>query len=317
VLERLGFAPPPIPDELISSWIWRLARANSVTPLILFREAGYDPPSIGDIDTAPGNEMVRVLARLTRIHPEAVQGMALPPAPDLVRPRRRTAFCPVCWSAAIDAGKPLAFTRHGARVWQFLCPTHGSPLLSGPRGLWLRPPSGTVRDILKVMALELRHFLNASQRLDAAKLQGAVQELLMGSTEAVAETLLRIAAATGRPFDRAWFRALEMPVTSPPPVPPAVSLLDTVVENRRAHYYMAAGAIISGRLPPLPEKPHLPNFIIGPDQVRADRFDFLTGEGHYDPPIRYQTTFRDLAKAYHDALGGKGTCPRGAVVSVS
>jgi hypothetical protein len=263
----------------------------------------------GDLDADPDPAMIVTLARLTRLDAEAIAMMALPQTADLVRPRRRTAFCPACWSEAIDAGGPRFFGRHGSRVWQFLCPVHGLPLLSGPRGLWLLLPSGNVRKILQAMVQELRSFLDASGRIDATALQTRTLALIKGvnqfiddagprQVEEVAETLIRIANVSMRPFDHGWFRRLGMPATSPPPEPPLFSLLDATVEQRRAHFYAAAAAIMSGRLPPLTDTPYLPNCVLKPDQVKADRKAYMKGASHYDPPPENHVKLEELLDAY-------------------
>ena len=122
----LPFRPPPARDELLSSWIGRLAKANhcSVEELCgdLGLERGRVPESVSDLGVVNWGRLCGAVQR----SPDEIAAMCLP---DALSPSVRIVsrydfqYCPGCL-----AKSPDLVLRHWRLAWLMTCETCGQAL---------------------------------------------------------------------------------------------------------------------------------------------------------------------------------------------
>ena len=120
--------PAPYPDELFSSWLSRIARANFCTPRELIRYLGYrqTPEKLSDLE---GNDATRLLdcLRLSQKRFEEMLLIENSAFPINCVSNENFQRCPACHRA-----RPDITLRHWRYAWSVRCHDCGS---------WLRPIS--------------------------------------------------------------------------------------------------------------------------------------------------------------------------------
>jgi|TARA_R110000850_G_C9912712_1_gene460739 TniQ protein len=137
VSARLPVAPRPFRDELLSSWMARVAARYGAEPLdlmvYLVGQGGRDAGSRQRDDVAPDMEMLRLWAKACRIDPERLRGRALA-IRYLDRPRdwflaETSPVCPLCFDADVVAGRDTYLRGHWRLAEQVACLEHRTMLL--------------------------------------------------------------------------------------------------------------------------------------------------------------------------------------------
>ena len=155
-MRRLPLAPPPLPDEALSSWIARVASRYDISPYtlakhVLPKEDGYGE-MIRWIDSRPAPPLEAALVAATGCSRTQFMARRLPGLtadPKKAWPRRAPVWCPRCM---LEDLKQLGEV-HARREWGFggylICPKHKRLLTSKcPRCLkqaGYRPVTGRLR----------------------------------------------------------------------------------------------------------------------------------------------------------------------------
>ncbi len=116
---------PPLPDELLSSWISRHANFYSVTPMNMLRHGLPDATSLGAIDLSLTKAQTDRIAAMFGVSPKAVRGLSFASGPKAAHrfiaknPKQRCVHC-----THTDAG-PLPVLRSELQGWRITCPLCG------------------------------------------------------------------------------------------------------------------------------------------------------------------------------------------------
>ncbi|MEP4011909.1 MAG: TniQ family protein [Sulfitobacter sp.] len=134
---RLPVAPRPFRDELLSSWVVRVAARYGAEPLevmiYLAGQGGRDAGARQVDDVAPDMELLRLWAKACRIDPERLHRRSLPsryPA----QPRdwfltETVPTCIACFDADVAAGRDAYLRGHWRLAEQVVCQSHRTMLL--------------------------------------------------------------------------------------------------------------------------------------------------------------------------------------------
>lgn len=160
---RLPVAPRPFQDELLSSWMARVAARYGAEPLrLMVYLAGQGGRGAGARqvdDVAPEMELLRLWAKACRIDPERLRRRSLASRyPDRPRDWLLTETVPVClacFDADVAAGRDAHLRVNWRLAEQVVCPAHRAMLLDrcpGCRGrlrLSLRMLNGLLRSFCR------------------------------------------------------------------------------------------------------------------------------------------------------------------------
>lgn len=134
---RLPVAPRPFVDELLSSWMGRVAARYGSEPLELMvclaGQAGSGAVSRQIDDVAPDMELLRLWAKACRIDPERLRRRSLASRyPD--RPRdwlliETVPVCLACFDADVAAGRDAYLRANWRLAEQVVCSAHQTVLL--------------------------------------------------------------------------------------------------------------------------------------------------------------------------------------------
>ncbi len=142
----LPFAPRPFSDELLLSWLCRLAAANHVRLCDLLPEVLA--MSFYRLNCDPGEEIISRLAAMARLSPSALHCLLLPkrfpnlsllsfsqpPKPSVVSSHEMPSdsislpFCNDCAGEAEHTPRSLYWQVEAGLFTTILCPRHGSPV---------------------------------------------------------------------------------------------------------------------------------------------------------------------------------------------
>jgi|SRR5271165_760295 len=136
-MARLPIAPPVWPDELLSSWIGRIAARYDLTADALIGHLLPSQPNAAEmgrwIDICPCPPLEDALTAATSMPPArfAQQRLAgLSAHPDAAWPRKTPAWCPLCVAQDVAASGEV----HSRKTWSFggylICPQHGCLLIA-------------------------------------------------------------------------------------------------------------------------------------------------------------------------------------------
>ncbi len=159
VSARLPVAPRPYQDELLSSWMARVAARYGAEPLELMvylaGQGGRDAGARQVDDVAPDMRLLRLWAKACRIDPERLHRRSLTSRyPDRPRDWLRTEAVPVClacFDADVAAGRDAYLRANWRLAEQVVCPAHLTMLLDhcpacrGRLRLCFRMLNGTLR----------------------------------------------------------------------------------------------------------------------------------------------------------------------------
>lgn len=220
---RLPVAPRPFQDELLSSWMARVAArygllAPALTACLVGQGRGAEPlRPVNDI--APNSELLRLWARACRVDPARLTRLALASRhPE--RPRRwllerpSVPVCLGCFDADVAAGCD-GYLRSDWRLAEHVaCPAHGEmlrdrcPVCSGHLRVTFRMRSGLLRPFCrKCDALltgrggERWHPSEAGFAAGVLDLQRRVQGIVRGAPDRRA-SLEQMIRALWAPLDR-------------------------------------------------------------------------------------------------------------------
>ena len=134
---RLPVAPRPFRDELLSSWVARVAARYGAEPLELMvylaGQGGRDAGARQVDDVAPDMRLLRLWAKACRIDPERLHRGALTSRyPDRPRDWLRNEAVPVClacFDADVAAGRDAYLRANWRLAEQVVCPSHRTMLL--------------------------------------------------------------------------------------------------------------------------------------------------------------------------------------------
>ncbi|WP_338066340.1 TniQ family protein [Roseovarius nitratireducens] len=137
VSARLPVAPRPYQDELLSSWMARVAARYGAEPLELMvylaGQGGRDAGARQVDDVAPDMRLLRLWAKACRIDPERLHRRSLASRyPDRPRDWLRTEAVPVClacFDADVAAGRDAYLRANWRLAEQVVCPAHRTMLL--------------------------------------------------------------------------------------------------------------------------------------------------------------------------------------------
>jgi hypothetical protein len=167
----LPVAPRPFMDELLSSWMARVAaRYGSETPELMVYLAGQGGRYAGArqvADVAPDMELLRLLAKACRIDPERLRRRSLASRyPDRPPDWCLTEIVPVClacFDADVAAGRDAYLRGHWRLAEQVVCPSHRTMLLDrcpACRGR-LRPSFRMLNSLLRLFCRKCDAVLTA------------------------------------------------------------------------------------------------------------------------------------------------------------
>lgn len=118
---------PPLPGELLSSWISRHADFYGVTPSTMLRHVLPEAMSLRTIDLSLTNAQANRIAGMFGVSPKLVRSLSFTGAPKVAH--RFIAKCPVQRCARCtqtDAGPPPVL-RSELQGWRITCPHCGEP----------------------------------------------------------------------------------------------------------------------------------------------------------------------------------------------
>jgi hypothetical protein len=193
--------PKPLPDELLSSWLARIAQGfgqdfSSFCASVWPGQSAW----LQDVDLTANQEMLTFLGRKTgfsdesvadttlhefkRLHLQAAAGapLLLTRGPAFDPDRRFLRFCPSC----LREDRTVYFRRRWRLAFYALCEVHGTRLLDGcgncGRRVDLARSSGWAESLAECAfcGTDLRHGTesNSPQSVEAARLIGFQQRLL-------------------------------------------------------------------------------------------------------------------------------------------
>jgi len=116
---------PPLPGELLSSWISRHANFYGVTPLTMLRHGLPEATSLGAIDLSLTKAQADRIAAMFGVSPKAVRGLSFASAPKAAH--RFIAKTPMqhCARCAPTSAGPLPVLRSELQGWRITCPLCG------------------------------------------------------------------------------------------------------------------------------------------------------------------------------------------------
>lgn len=137
VSARLPVAPRPYQDELLSSWMARVAARYGAEPLELMvylaGQGGRDAGARQVDDVAPDMRLLRLWAKACRVDPERLHRRSLASRyPDRPRDWLRTEAVPVClacFDVDVAAGRDAYLRANWRLAEQVVCPAHRTMLL--------------------------------------------------------------------------------------------------------------------------------------------------------------------------------------------
>ena len=165
----------PMPDELLSSWVGRLASANYCDVRELLQHVGIPDVSNSALDQDLPNAWVEALALAGRIQTNHIRKMALPEFDNHTNPfiaSQPFQDCPSCRAAAGNEGFEL---RHWRFAWGLYCEKCGDRLMPLYLGRAAKEPV-TKKLFLKAEqgAEILSRVLQAKNRKDLRRVQTAL-----------------------------------------------------------------------------------------------------------------------------------------------
>jgi hypothetical protein len=131
---------PPMPDELLSSWLHRHATFYGVTEPMLISWVGLEVPRLRALDGRIGLGQVARLVEIFRCDPTAIIGMThtsmSAEVTSLVGKGRAVQYCRPCCDRHQAAKAVDATLKSWVEGWRITCPVCGSSLseAEGPRG---------------------------------------------------------------------------------------------------------------------------------------------------------------------------------------
>jgi hypothetical protein len=134
---RLPVAPRPYQDELLSSWMARVAAHYGAEPLelvvYLAGQGGRDAGARQVDDVVPDMELLRLWAKACRIDPERLRRRSLasryPDQPQDWFLNETVPVCIACFDADVAAGRDACLRVNWRLAEQVVCPTHRTMLL--------------------------------------------------------------------------------------------------------------------------------------------------------------------------------------------
>jgi hypothetical protein len=134
---RLPVAPRPYQDELLSSWMARVAAHYGAEPLelvvYLAGQGGRDAGARQVDDVVPDMELLRLWAQACRIDPERLRRRSLasryPDQPQDWFLNETVPVCIACFDADVAAGRDACLRVNWRLAEQVVCPTHRTMLL--------------------------------------------------------------------------------------------------------------------------------------------------------------------------------------------
>ncbi|WP_420415756.1 TniQ family protein [Marinovum algicola] len=200
---RLPVAPRPFRDELLSSWVARVAARYGSEPLELMvyqaGQGGRDADARQVDDVAPDMGPLRLWAKACRIDPERLRRRSLASRyPD--RPRdwllnEAVPVCLACFDADAVAGRDAYLRGHWRLAERVVCPAHRTMLLDrcpacrGGLRLSFRMLNGLLRPfcrkcdaVLTGGGGETEHPLKADFAVGVLELQREISEVVRGDS---------------------------------------------------------------------------------------------------------------------------------------
>lgn len=137
VSARLPVAPRPFMDELLSSWMARVAARYGSEPLELMvylaGQGGKDAGARQVDDVAPDMELLRLWAKACRIDPERLRRSSLasrnPDRPQDWFLTEAVPVCLACFDVDVAAGRDAYLRGHWRLAEEVVCPAHRTMLL--------------------------------------------------------------------------------------------------------------------------------------------------------------------------------------------
>jgi hypothetical protein len=203
VSARLPVAPRPFMDELLSSWMARVAARYGAEPLELMiylaGQGGRDAGAWQVDDVAPDMGLLMLWAKACRIDPERLRRRSLASRyPDRLRGWLLTETVPVClacFDADVATGRDAYLRGHWRLAEHVVCPTHQIMLLDrcpvclGRLRLSFRMLNGLPRPfcrkcdaVLTGGGVETEDPLKADFAVGVLELQRQIGEIVRGDT---------------------------------------------------------------------------------------------------------------------------------------
>ena len=168
--KQLPVVLPPVPDELLSSWIARHAAYYNVSPRAMLRHAIPDASSIQMADGYLTDEEAKLLAHIFRREPSEVRRMTFANLQNSARCLIAVGAIHTCQGCAArqpEFGIVLPVLRSWRLAWRITCPVCGSHL----RAIGQGSGAGSADDTAPVASWE--HALRGERLLDDFAERGA------------------------------------------------------------------------------------------------------------------------------------------------
>lgn len=226
VSARLPVAPRPFRDELLSSWVARVAEHYGAEPLELMvylaGQGGGDPGARQVDDVAPDMGLLRLWAKACRIDPARLRHRSLASRyPDLPQDwflNETVPVCLACFDADVAAGRDAYLRADWRLAEQVVCPAHRTLLLDrcpacrGGLRLSFRMLNGLLRPfcrkcdaVLTGGGGETEDHLKADLAAGVLELQHQINGIVRGDSAVLIDSSVefvpcgRRSIATGRP----------------------------------------------------------------------------------------------------------------------
>jgi len=137
VKKQLPVVLPPVPDELLSSWVARHAAYYDVSPRAMLRHAIPGAGSLSSADENLTNEQANLLAHIFRREPSEIRPMSFTDVQNSARclvAASAVQTCQSCATRQTESGAVLPILRSWRLAWRITCPVCGSPLQAMGQG---------------------------------------------------------------------------------------------------------------------------------------------------------------------------------------
>ncbi len=137
VRKQLPVVLPPVPDELLSSWVTRHAAYYDVSPRAMLRHAIPEARSLRSADDHLTDEEANLLAHIFRREPSEIRPMTFADLQNSARrlvAARAVQTCEGCATGQTEFGAALPVRRSWRLAWRITCPLCGSPLQAMGQG---------------------------------------------------------------------------------------------------------------------------------------------------------------------------------------
>ncbi len=226
-MARFPLAPPPLPDEALSSWIARIAARYDLSADALVRHLLPKEQSVAGmtrwIDNRSLPRLEAALAEAARLPEMAFAARRLPGVtahPEVAWPRQQPAWCPVCLFEDVPARGEVHARRNWSLGCYLLCTLHGCLLVSecprcfdrvsyhpvnGRLRLWCDRCGDMADNALEPSRIPFWPFglPQQSQRCRTVSLTDEARQLLLRLQRT------RLSALTGRHGPAPWTRQLK------------------------------------------------------------------------------------------------------------